>query len=190
MNLQIYTATTADFYPQKLNVYVLSVKIMNNHLLWAHYADGFKGICIAVTFKGDGFARAEEIEYVPTRPVFFEKIGNDIDAIEALSLKWPHWEHENEVRLFTDSNRPFIDAELEVCEVYFGLRTSQIHKQVIKKMLPSNIPYFDTQFNFQTSTIEVIRRKPYPKQPEQIESDLDETLTLRPPPPDIPYESG
>lgn len=126
-------------------------------LLWAHYADGFRGICIAAIFKGNGFARAEEVKYAPTRSVFFEKIANDIDAIEALSLKWPHWKHEAEARLFTDPNSPFVDAELEICEVYFGLRTSDIHKQMIKKMLPSSTPCFETQFDFRNGTIEVIR---------------------------------
>jgi hypothetical protein len=126
-------------------------------LLWAYYADGFRGICIAATFKGNGFARAEEVEYVPTRPVFFEQISNDIDAIEALSLKWPDWEHEGEVRLFTDPDHPYIDTELEISEIYFGTRTSDLHKQLIKRLFPAE-RCFETEIDFKNGAkVKVLR---------------------------------
>ena len=104
-----------------------------NPVLWAHYSDKHKGICLGFDVPDNS---VREVTYIsePLRPP-----QRDEDLTEALALRWvsikfEHWRYEDEVRLFTsldesDDGLYFYDfyesdAQMQLKEVIVGVRCS------------------------------------------------------------------
>jgi len=71
-----------------------------NPVLWSHYADKHKGMCLGFDVLGNTL---KEVKYVSERLVF--KSTRDMTkgkAIELLSTKYQGWSYEKEVRSFLD----------------------------------------------------------------------------------------
>lgn len=69
-------------------------------LLWAHYADAHRGICIEFDASSiDDFGFALPIIYSATYPTFNVFKGSALQAIALLTTKAAFWEYEKEYRL-------------------------------------------------------------------------------------------
>ena len=93
------------------------------HLLWSHYADGFKGVAIEVDLPDD----LPEIRRVLYRGVFaFLKITKDShnkrSAQEVLFSKYSEWDYEREIRII--SKNEWYQLERPVRRVIAGHRIS------------------------------------------------------------------
>jgi len=85
---------------------VLSLTQLPNHLLmWGHYADRHRGICLGFSTEHAPFASARKVDYKEERPVFraFERGREALHQMlgTALSTKAPHWEYEQEWRVIS-----------------------------------------------------------------------------------------
>jgi hypothetical protein len=67
-----------------------------NPLLWGHYADKHKGVCLGFDVPDDNL---KEVEYVSERfPI--PAVIDDLFMKKLLSTKFEHWQYEEEYRTF------------------------------------------------------------------------------------------
>lgn len=120
-----------------------SLSASNNiDLMWAHYANGNRGICIGVTLKET--RRAGEAYWVnyDGPPNLIHRCDQDTQdrARKILRHKSDCWDYEEEVRIFSNDGH-LVDVEIK--EVIFGKRAdSQLKPLVealIKKFLPNTL---------------------------------------------------
>ena len=79
-----------------------------NPLMWAHYADGGKGIMI--NFHTVNSACVREVKYVNSYPYYDYKMSIPDNADFILTHKINDWKYENEYRILTDSQ--YVDIEI------------------------------------------------------------------------------
>jgi hypothetical protein len=110
----------------------------DNELMWAHYADNYRGICIgysAVKLRDNlpDSARLVRVAYAEA-PIYLSKHDKD-DVIKAaqkiLSQKKYNWAYEREWRVLGDHPGQLPCADDVVTDVYIGSRISQDHKSCI-----------------------------------------------------------
>ena len=112
----------------------------HNVLMWSHYADAHRGLCLRFTCRNDlfyednGAGRIGKVEYGDT--VVRMEVGQDAepDAVfHRIFRKAECWQYENEYRLYKvpssettgdAQGNSLFNSEL-VDEVYFGLRTPE-----------------------------------------------------------------
>ena len=114
-------------------------KPYKNTLLWAHYADSHKGVCIEYKYAlnhKNPIATLHEVKY--QSEIEFGELS------DAFRIKATDWQYENEVRLFhfdesnkEDTNvvKPFKELGLTIKAVYFGTKCSKDNKDTITKIL-------------------------------------------------------
>ena len=106
-----------------------------SELMWAHYADNHKGVCIKYHFNNDITKFADEaksqiayfrdIEYTSDMDVY--RKNGAINLQDAFFVKGKSWEYENELRLLAydpkgTGDYTSIDAKDSIAAVYFGLK--------------------------------------------------------------------
>ena len=140
-----------------------------NLLMWGHYADSHKGICIRYKFtlspysimelfgKKSSFTNWYNVKYEPS--IKFEDKG--FAKMELLlATKKKDWEYEQEVRLLhldPNCNDKFIQIPLiklggKIEAVIFGLKCANQDKKTIKSILDNDVEYFDFQKNINYSS--------------------------------------
>lgn len=120
-----------------------------NELMWAHYADSHKGVCIKYHFPNSftKFVHNNDIITCFFNDVIYSDSDisqyskkDRINMKDAFFLKGKQWEYENELRfLYFDINGregyKVIKAENCIEAVYFGLRCSEEDKTTIMNIL-------------------------------------------------------
>jgi len=149
-------------YPSLVNQSISCFSEKNdNILLWSHYADNHKGICLEYkTVLNDGYicllfdSSDLKINYpVPMLKVnYIEKPLKKINVLYTkyfneqlksfLSTKSKIWEYENEIRCIISNSqfKSYPNARLEknvLTGVYFGLKTNETEKIKYKKLVNS-----------------------------------------------------
>jgi hypothetical protein len=96
-------------------------KTFDSHLLWAHYANGFKGITIEVEIP-DSHTSIREVKYGGVFSSF--NIDNHLNAedvaIDVLTSKFQDWSYEKEVRVIQRDN--YFQLESPVTRVIAGCK--------------------------------------------------------------------
>lgn len=116
---------------QKIGICSLS-KNHNNELMWAHYANGHRGIAFGVEIDHNEYD-VRDIVYDGLNYVSQIKQNNDADiAKDILSHKLDFWSYEEEVRAFV-LNKKYIDVTVK--ELIVGKRMSNANKSLIKKVI-------------------------------------------------------
>lgn len=124
-----------------------------NELMWAHYADSHKGVCIkyhfpnSLTQLADGkdgvMCYFKDVSY--SSQDLHQYSGKDsINLYDAFFLKGEKWAYENELRLllFDVNGRPgFYSISAKNCieAVYFGLKCPQERRDKIREILKDRI---------------------------------------------------
>lgn len=128
----------------KIGVCCFSQKY-DNALMWAHYANSHKGICVGFSIGQNNLMPIHKVKYVEQKSVV-----NLFDAKWEAILKWcctkSHiWSYEEEVRIIhMEKNGPVSFNKCCLKEVYFGLKTSADDEKKIRDMLSSyNYTNFD-----------------------------------------------
>lgn len=105
---------------------------MSNLLMWAHYADSFRGICIELEIPESRLSNLEEINYSPFR-VYVSDHRDDVAHLSRaiLSGKNEAWEYEQEYRLF--SSEKFV-TDLQIKSVFLGMRISETMELAVRKL--------------------------------------------------------
>ncbi len=121
-------------------------KPLTDILMWSHYADSHKGICVLYDFKYSIPQSNKNVCNIFFDEKYFEDeivdIGKDtnIGFEDGFLKKNKCWEYEGEVRLLhfdPKCDADFIHlplGEAKVSAIYFGLYCPQKHKNMVKKI--------------------------------------------------------
>lgn len=104
-------------------------------LMWAHYSNGNRGICIGVTLKStkkSGCALRVKYEGQPNLIHRSDSKEGDDRTRRILRYKSPCWQYEEEVRLFSNEGH-LIDVEIK--EVIFGKRVDKKIKPLVEALI-------------------------------------------------------
>jgi hypothetical protein len=146
--------------------------IPRNILMWSHYADSHKGICIRYRLKND-FIYTNCKGFIPDNHshIILKKIdyGNDcsendiinleeksIDANIAFTRKYRTWSYEREVRLIsynTKNEDDYIsipnDNSANIEAIYFGCKCTDEDKALVIKCIgDTNVQFYKMQPDF------------------------------------------
>ncbi|MDD6781623.1 MAG: DUF2971 domain-containing protein [Bacteroidales bacterium] len=122
-----------------------------NSLMWGHYADSHKGICIKYSFNNSISLLGSEN---PNIVAYFKDVKysngdmskysnkDSITLEDAFFLKGKQWEYENELRfLYYDlnGNSDYGTIDIPSCieAIYFGLKCSNKDKETIQNIMRS-----------------------------------------------------
>jgi hypothetical protein len=118
-------------------------EVFNHELMWAHYADQFRGVCIAYDFyrlrrhlpDGVSFSRLYYNEEVPKVGLSKNPRDDKETAKTILSFKNYRWLYEREWRLFADIGLAFYNEPRCIARVYIGSRVAEKHRNRIEREL-------------------------------------------------------
>jgi hypothetical protein len=122
---------------RKLRICCLS-KCYTNVLMWAHYADSHKGICLEVEVDSPKIIHRDvlytsQLEQ-PTGNTDFEK------CIDIMSHKFKPWQYEQEARFFKelppsskDSDQLFLNVKIK--RIYLGYKLSASEEDEYKRFI-------------------------------------------------------
>ena len=135
-------------------------------LMWSHYADDHKGICIE-------FERAETNELGDpraTRKVAYTKNYPSLNVKSLLSkndhhnslmrvlyTKSEHWSYEKEWRNFQTVGGKVYPIPGKVLSITFGVRTSEMDIDIVKKLASNSITLYQAQLKEHEFGIKVKR---------------------------------
>jgi hypothetical protein len=148
-----------DLYEQfirTIGIYSLTAK-NDDLLMWSHYSDGHRGICIEFdAAKGISlFGQALEVHYAEEYPIVNTMdFGNPEEFRKALLTKSNHWEYEREWRILKTAHNggPGIrnfQADL-LTGVILGTLISHEHKDMILDWIskyPTRINVYQAKIN-------------------------------------------
>jgi len=147
---RLRTVSKARDWPQleKYRVSSLSAN-MEDVRLWSHYAEGHAGVAIELEIDEaeNNLYKVKYLEELPERSVSLLTILEK----SLLTNKTTHWSHEDEYRIITDNT--FFSVKGRVTAVYSGIRTCREDKELLRKILPKEIPLIETELKADTVTI-------------------------------------
>jgi len=117
-------------------------------LMWAHYADSYKGFCLGFRNKNDGQELSDlgiykvnyHYEYAEKD---FAKVWHKDGLASIIWTKFKAWEYESEFRRVMVHSEQLVDYPGSLNKIIFGLRTSFEDIQLVQTILKkhSNIEY-------------------------------------------------
>jgi hypothetical protein len=117
-------------------------------VLWAHYASGFKGVCIEVEIRstGPGFDLAS-VDYTLSRSsIRPEQVGVTCLLPQALlQRKAAEWELEQEVRAFASGEFICCRDSIKITRVLLGVRTPCVMQRLLRQITPPHVPVCRTR---------------------------------------------
>lgn len=142
-----------------------------NELMWAHYADYHKGICIKYHFP-NSFTQVHTKPNMPVR--YFRDVEykddlsvlnaqNSISIKDAFFAKSKAWEYENELRLLqcdlnSKGNYDTIDIPNCIEAIYFGVRCPQRDIDTIMEIMKNRVFITETS-KFMNNKLKTIPNK-------------------------------
>jgi len=133
---------------------VCSLSASSAHfLLWAHYADGHRGVAIELELDVPDFGSPARVEYVPTLKEFSRTLLMGATPRQVLLHKTAQWAYEAEYRILHDSD--FFDVSGRISGVLVGSKVSVAHLDLLAKIAPRRIPLVPTSIDW--NEIAVVR---------------------------------
>ena len=111
-------------------------------LMWSHYGDHHRGMCIGYSIPSRATGDVHKVEYGGNRLVLASKVAAMLNGNEnarreveraVLLRKAPNWKYEKEWRLIGNSGSQRSPLELE--EIIFGLKCNSANKYITMKIL-------------------------------------------------------
>lgn len=137
-----------DAKEQMKNYGVLALSEVNdNILMWSHYADKHRGICIEFertdTNELGNYDHCLPVLYQQELPSFNPLELEDSKAVtQALSTKGEYWKYEREWRILTYESNKHFPLPGNITAVIFGLNMPQKHRDAILSLLGHTVKYF------------------------------------------------
>ena len=98
-------------------------------LMWAHYADHHRGICLEINVRQPDLCAAIQVQYRETYPSF--RLGADRD-LSPFYTKSSDWQYEDEYRLIAEEeDRAFSDRTLKTRNQFYKLPTGSLISIII-----------------------------------------------------------
>lgn len=106
-------------------------------LMWAHYADSHRGICIGLdTACCVALCEAKPVSYDNAVPIFTfssDAKANDDSIAAAYFTKSEDWQYEKEWRLARDGDDPYLSLPPgSICEVVLGAKISKADEEWVR----------------------------------------------------------
>lgn len=121
----------------------------DNLLMWAHYADGHKGVCLKFDILKDldSFLVPVKVDY-NSKYINFDCLSSEL--LSVLRRKSPDWEYEDEYRIIKTDHQGLWEIKQDcLIEIIFGCRTSEKDKESIMSLASSsgfkNITYLEAK---------------------------------------------
>lgn len=108
--------------------------------LWSYYADGFRGIAIAVELARRDIV---EVDYVPALPKIEYLLGCLPVNEYVLATKLDCWAHEQEYRFLTDEAHLSVPGAIS--RIYLGGRVSPLNAELVRRCAPANVEIVRTR---------------------------------------------
>jgi hypothetical protein len=105
----------AKVFQRLENCWVFSLAGNRDHpMLWSHYADSHKGLCIHLSTANSMFGASQRVQYVPERPrVTFPFVTSSKELLDTCVLrKGKFWEYEEEYRIIRYPDMTYYDLGL------------------------------------------------------------------------------
>jgi DUF2971 family protein len=137
-----YDNFTQSVRDEKLGIGIASLsETWNNELMWAHYADSFRGICISYSVSRllSGLPQRCALSRVAygDKPYFLNlaAMRGQTKARAILSTKNLKWSYEREWRLFSARSGRAYYRNDAISSVYLGARMSEADQELIRERL-------------------------------------------------------
>lgn len=122
----------------------------DNKLMWAHYADGFKGMCLIFERKAhEAFFQGGKVNYSSEIPIVHYGGNGELEATLIFLTKDDIWKYEEEVRSVVkiDGGRNPIKYNPKALKgVIFGYRVNADDKHAIKEIVKRHPEYSEVKF--------------------------------------------
>jgi len=123
----------------KLRIISLSRK-NDDTLMWAHYANGHRGVVIGVEIDQEKYD-VREVEYLNNIFNLKDVIPGRETAKQILTKKHGAWSYEEENRIFIENGQKY--AYVTVKEIILGSKMSTQNKGLIKELIKEIKPEID-----------------------------------------------
>jgi len=134
-----------DFKSKLKNFGILSLsENARDILMWSHYADDHKGVCIELERNENnelGSAEAtRKVAYTKNYPSLNSKTLLNEKSLEAslkriLYTKSVHWSYEKEWRTFKQKGDEVYPVPGKIRSITFGVRASEMNIDIVKKLI-------------------------------------------------------
>jgi hypothetical protein len=113
-----------------------------NLLMWAHYADAHRGICLKFDVEEDArfFSPSKLVKYHVDYPVYDYLAERDEFVSKLFFTKSRDWEYEGEVRVLKNRKGNYEFKSSALKEVIFGCKISEEDKNTLTKILRVHYP--------------------------------------------------
>ena len=118
----------------------------SNLLMWSHYADSHRGMCLEFDSQVLPFSKCNEVTYKSKIPsISMDSLLNeDLDSEfikKLLSFKSIDWKHEEELRIFhQESNKSYVYPNNSLKAIYFGIRSDQSDIEIVCSIIKAQNP--------------------------------------------------
>ena len=114
----------------------------DNLLMWSHYADSHKGVCLKFDILEDTslFSPAKRVAYNRDYPEY-DYLTNKNDFVNQMFFtKSEEWSNEGEVRVLKDKKGNYDFKPKSLKEVIFGCKIADNDKQTLTKVIKTYYP--------------------------------------------------
>lgn len=114
----------------------------DNLLMWAHYADSHKGVCLKFDILEDTnfFSPAKKVNYSKENPEYDYLSDKDDFVNQMFFTKSEEWTYEGEVRVLKDKKGNFDFNPKSLKEVIFGCKITDDDKKTLTKVIRTYYP--------------------------------------------------
>ncbi|WP_254276866.1 DUF2971 domain-containing protein [Halomonas sp. 3H] len=106
----------------------------SNPLMWGHYADGMRGVCIEYDIDDKDLNKVEYKECYSVDVLRVLARGTEDEVRKTFLRKNPSWEYEDEYRVIKVGESFYPLEEGQIKKVYFGYRCSEEKADFIKSL--------------------------------------------------------
>jgi len=116
--------------------YIPNAESSEPTLMFAHYANEHKGICVGYEIDLEQLKENKSVAY---GEVLYEQKNEAYNLKDLYMLKDPAWKYEKEFRFVRFDNNEFSAAKVK--SVTFGLKCPIAHREIIRYLLPEDVTY-------------------------------------------------
>ncbi len=136
-------------------------KKYNEILMWSHYADNHRGICLEIEINENIYKKQNifhrNVVYKKDLVTIFPNRNIKNQAKHILKHKISRWRYEKEIRFFIKSDTPISHKIGEIKAILLGSKCSENEKIMIKNWIEdTQIELKDIKFNHITNKMEII----------------------------------
>jgi hypothetical protein len=109
-----------------------------NILMWSHYGDCHKGVCLGFRTTNSLFGCAMKVQYKETYPLFDISLLNWTQALAALINKSRHWSYEEEYRIIAMNRKPDVAGVLYAKDDYLRVPPNALESIILGCQVPDS----------------------------------------------------